>query len=340
MQEHKKYIKRCLEIAAKGRLNVAPNPKVGCVIVKDNSIVAEGYHQEYGGHHAEVNAFLALEKTVYNASDCTVYVSLEPCSHFGKTPPCSELIINKRPKLVVVGMLDPNPQVAGSGVRKIKEAGIDVICSVLEDECRALNKSFIKQHTKNTPFITLKWAQSKDGFIGNDIKGQKQISSPENADVVHRLRAQNQAILVGSTTVNNDNPKLTTRNWIGNDPIKVVLSRSLSVDLEKAMFKVGNSLIYNELKDEETSYYSLIKLDQCNIVDILKNLHSRGIQSVLVEGGSEILNQFIEHNLWNEIVVLESTGELKSGVVTPQLKLAPKSCQSRNGDLIRFYSNG
>lgn len=332
---------RCLQLAKLGEFSVAPNPMVGCVIVHNQLIVAEGYHQKFGGPHAEVNAFSSLQNTI-PISECEVYVSLEPCSHFGKTPPCADLIIRKKPRKVIVGMLDPNPQVAGSGVKKIRDASIEVEIGVLESECQALNKKFICYHSKKRPFITLKWAQTADGFLGrisaqNHL--QKQISSTKNKGYVHQLRANHMAILVGSNTINADNPQLDTRHWIGSNPIKIVLAKSLNINLESRILKEGKTLIINGLKSGVEGDVSFVQTDDFSVKYLLYMLYTKGIQSILVEGGSKTLQAFIDSDIWDEAIVLTSKVTWGEGISAPKMEKAPLYVENRHSDQVTFYTN-
>ena len=236
--EYANYIARCIEIARRGEYFVAPNPMVGAVLVRneDEQVLAEGWHEKYGEGHAEVNCFQNLEMSKYrnfDLSNCTLFVSLEPCSHYGKTPPCAKLISAKGVGRVVVGMLDPNPLVAGKGVQMLREAGIEVVVGVLEDQCRELNKRFLCLHEQHRPYVVLKWAQTADGFIdrkreieaGKHLNGALAISTPTTKALVHKMRAENMAIMVGTNTVLLDNPRLMNTHWEGRNPIRVTLDR-------------------------------------------------------------------------------------------------------------------
>ncbi len=328
----------CLELANLGNGKVAPNPMVGCVILKNKKIVASGYHRQYGGPHAEVNAFNALPKEI-DPADCEVYVSLEPCSHFGKTPPCADLIIKKRPKRLVVGMLDPNPLVAGKGLGRIKNAGIQVKMGVLEDKCKLLNKRFVVAHTKNRPFVLLKWAETASGHIGRlpGSAASKKISDPRNDGFVHQQRASNMAILIGAETANQDNPKLDARHWNDNHPIKIILSKSGSVNPSLDLFKTGRTLVLTESEIEGD--FEVLTPPSFDIESILETLYKAGIQSVLVEGGSKVLQQFINANLWDEILRLKSTKIWEDGITAPQINREPDHDVKQYDDQIQMYIN-
>ncbi len=326
---------RCLELAALGELYTAPNPMVGCVIVYEDTIVAEGYHEKYGGAHAEVQAFASLDESI-DVNKCTVYVSLEPCSHFGKTPPCADLIVAKKPKRVVIGMLDPHEKVAGKGIKKLLEAGINIHVGVLEEECKTLNKRFIKAHTRQLPYVTLKWAETQDGYMASTT-GQVKISDPNNDVFVHQLRATHQAILVGAATVNTDNPMLNVRHSEGTNPVKVVYSPKLSVDRDSELFKTGKTLIYCNEPGEEFENYSVITIAGEGIKAMLSDLHRKGIHSVLVEGGPTLLQEFLTENLWDEAIVLKSNTNWNAGIKAPWIGIPSLREIKQHQDLIKYF---
>ena len=312
--EYANYIAHCIEIARRGEYFVAPNPMVGAVLVDaDGTILAEGWHEKYGEGHAEVNCFRHLETSKYRdleMSKCTLFVSLEPCSHYGKTPPCAKLIIEKGVGRVVVGMLDPNPLVAGKGVQMLREAGIEVIVGVMEKECRELNKRFLCLHEQHRPYVILKWAQTADGFI--DIKrtggSPLKISTPKTKEIVHRMRAENMAIMVGTNTVLLDNPRLLNTHWQGRNPIRVTIDRHGRIPADARIFS----------DDAETIVYR----DRTDWPFITEDLAKRNIHSILVEGGTTLLNHILETGIWDEIHV-EVAPELTigDGVKAPQITL-------------------
>ena len=312
--EYANYIAHCIEIARRGEYFVAPNPMVGAVLVDENgTILAEGWHEKYGEGHAEVNCFRHLETSKYRdleMSKCTLFVSLEPCSHYGKTPPCAKLIIEKGVGRVVVGMLDPNPLVAGKGVQMLREAGIEVIVGVMEKECRELNKRFLCLHEQHRPYVILKWAQTADGFI--DIKrtggSPLKISTPKTKEIVHRMRAENMAIMVGTNTVLLDNPRLLNTHWQGRNPIRVTIDRHGRIPADARIFS----------DDAETIVYR----DRTDWPFILEDLAKRNIHSILVEGGTTLLNHILETGIWDEIHV-EVAPELTigDGVKAPNITL-------------------
>ena len=311
--EYANYIAHCIEIAQKGAYFVAPNPMVGAVLVRnsDETILAEGYHERYGEGHAEVNCFAEAERRMAKGEsykDCTLFVSLEPCSHYGKTPPCAKLIIEKGVGRVVVGMLDPNPLVAGKGVQMLRDAGIEVVVGVLEDQCREQNKRFLCLHEKHRPYVILKWAQTGDGFI--DIKRTSgspiKISTPATKQIVHRMRAENMAIMVGTNTVLLDNPRLLNTHWEGRNPIRVTLDRHHRIPADARIFS----------DDSETIVYR----DRTDWPFVLSDLASRNIHSILVEGGTTLLAHILQTGIWDEIHV-EVAPEIMIGDGVPAPKI-------------------
>ena len=312
--EYANYIAHCIEIARRGEYFVAPNPMVGAVLVDaDGTILAEGWHEKYGEGHAEVNCFRHLETSKYRdleMSKCTLFVSLEPCSHYGKTPPCAKLIIEKGVGRVVVGMLDPNPLVAGKGVQMLREAGIEVIVGVMEKECRELNKRFLCLHEQHRPYVILKWAQTADGFVDIQRTGGSplKISTPKTKEIVHRMRAENMAIMVGTNTVLLDNPRLLNTHWQGRNPIRVTIDRHGRIPADARIFS----------DESETIVYR----DRTDWPFILEDLAKRNIHSILVEGGTTLLNHILETGIWDEIHV-EVAPELTigDGVKAPQITL-------------------
>ncbi len=323
--EYANYIAHCIEIARRGEYFVAPNPMVGAVLVDaDGTILAEGWHEKYGEGHAEVNCFRHLETSKYRdleMSKCTLFVSLEPCSHYGKTPPCAKLIIEKGVGRVVVGMLDPNPLVAGKGVQMLRDAGIEVIVGVMEKECRELNKRFLCLHEQHRPYVILKWAQTADGFI--DIKrtggSPLKISTPKTKEIVHRMRAENMAIMVGTNTVLLDNPRLLNTHWQGRNPIRVTIDRHGRIPADARIFSDENGVIEPFSGGESET---IVYRDRTDWPFILEDLAKRNIHSILVEGGTTLLNHILETGIWDEIHV-EVAPELTigDGVKAPQISL-------------------
>jgi len=301
---HVLYMKKAFELAQKGLGFVSPNPMVGCVIVKDDKIVAEGYHQTYGEAHAEVNAIHNLPSHI-DPKDCTLYVNLEPCSHHGKTPPCADLIISKGFKKVVVCNVDPNPLVAGKGLEKLKQAGIEVTQGICEAEGRNLNKRFFTFHEKKRPYIILKWAQTADGFISKwpipKNRSDNKISGEQAQKLVHQMRANEDAILVGKNTVLNDDPYLTTRLAEGKNPMRIIITGE-EIPFSYNIFNSdARIVVFNPLRTEVKDHVHYIKLKPGDVIpQIMENLYKVGISSVLVEGGLNTLNSFIEGKMWDE----------------------------------------
>ena len=304
MTEDERYMHRAIQLAKCGEAGTAPNPMVGAVIVHNGHIVGEGYHRKYGGPHAEVNAVRSVripkghaiqcdgtydvsQEALEYFAECTMYVTLEPCSHWGKTPPCCDMIIAHGIGRVVIGMQDPNAKVDGEGIRRMRNAGIEVCVGVLEEECRAINPCFHTYHSMLRPRITLKWAQTSDGTMGCSMEsGQRlRISTPFTEMLVHRLRSRCQAIMVGTNTAIQDNPSLNTRLWKGASPLRVTIDRRGRLDGSEKLLSEGQETVvyHNEILSE-----------------ILFDLHKRGVQHLIVEGGSKLLQSFIDRNLWDD----------------------------------------
>lgn len=319
-------MRRCLQLAQTGIGHVAPNPMVGALLVHNGKIIAEGYHTHYGGPHAEVNAINKVTDPEILAQS-TLYVSLEPCSHFGKTPPCSNLIIDKGIKNVVVGCADPNPKVAGQGIERLRNAGVTVTTGVLENEARAINRRFITYHTQHRPYIILKWAQTLDGFIdrertGNELPGPVTVSSLPSHRLVHLWRSHEQAILVGKNTVLNDNPALTVRLVDGKNPIRVVLDTNASLNGDFKIFdQSAPTLVINRKKAETQAQneWVAIKDKEHMLEALMSRLHQRQITSILIEGGAETLNSFITEGLWDEARIFTAPVKFNKGVKAPVL---------------------
>ncbi|MFN8354013.1 MAG: bifunctional diaminohydroxyphosphoribosylaminopyrimidine deaminase/5-amino-6-(5-phosphoribosylamino)uracil reductase RibD [Spirosomataceae bacterium] len=320
MFQHEKYMWRALQLARLGQGWVAPNPMVGCVIVHQDRIIGEGWHQRYGESHAEVNAVAAV-KDKELLSEATVYVTLEPCSHFGKTPPCADLLIRHQVKRVIVCNVDTNPLVGGKGIARLQAAGIEVIKGVLAEEGRLLNERFFCFMEQKRPFIILKWAESADGFIAQADGKPVAISNEFSRKWVHRWRSQEAAIMVGTRTAQVDNPKLDVRDWIGKNPIRVVIDKTLNLEPSLHLFEQSQpTVVYNLLKNDQnglTTHVQMPALDNA-IPWILNDLYQRNIQSVLVEGGTQLLESFLTSDLWDEMRVLRSTKKLHNGIKAPQ----------------------
>jgi len=338
------FMHRSLQLARLGKGKVAPNPMVGCVLVHPvHGIIGEGWHQIYGGPHAEVNAIQSVKNEKW-LSESTAFISLEPCSHFGKTPPCADLLIEKKIPCVVICNLDPNPLVSGKGIQKLKSAGIKVQIGILEKEGAKLNRFFFTSHLKKRPFITLKWAQTSDGFIAREDKGSKWISSKESRLRVHKWRAEYQAILVGSGTLQIDNPFLTVRGWKGENPIRIVLDPDLILPSFLNIFTdtIPETWVINTLKEESVGNIKFKQLTRpgFQLSDVLDLLFKEGIQSLFAEGGGRILQSFIDAHLWDEAFVFTSGVKFGTGVKAPVLHNHHLvSCERSGPDFLeKFHS--
>ena len=316
------FMQRALQLARLGAGTVSPNPMVGCVIVHNGKIIGEGYHQKYGDAHAEVNAVNAVsDKSLLSESD--IYVTLEPCSHFGKTPPCADLLIKYKFKKVIVCNYDPNPLVAGQGIEKLRQAGIEVEVGLLEKEGVELNKRFFTYIEKKRPYIILKWAESADGFIAKKDYEAVQISNLLSRRFVHKMRSEEDAIMVGTNTAKYDNPTLNTRFWTGKNAIRVLIDRELSLSKNLHVFDNSQKTIcYNSLKDEiiENNIFVRTPLNTSIEPFILEDLYQRKIQSIIIEGGTILLQSFIDLGLWDEAFILKSEIILEQGIDAPKIK--------------------
>ena len=331
-------MRRALELAESGRGFVSPNPMVGCVIVHENQIIGEGFHEIYGGPHAEVNAINSV-KNPEMLSKSTAYVSLEPCAHWGKTPPCANLLVEKGLKKVVIGAIDSNHLVGGKGVEILQKAGIEVVTGVLEMEARLQNRRFFTQIEKMRPYVILKWAQSKDGFVARSDYSSKWISNARSRQLVHKWRAEEDAILVGKNTAKYDNPSLTVRDWTGKNPLRLVIDPNLELPENLNLFdQIVPTVCYNTVKSEKTENLEFVKLKPgFELKEILEDLNSRKIQSLIVEGGSFVLNKFIEEGLWDEARVFTGSTEFGEGISAPRLNLIPTETLSIQEDSLRIY---
>jgi diaminohydroxyphosphoribosylaminopyrimidine deaminase / 5-amino-6-(5-phosphoribosylamino)uracil reductase len=320
MTPDEQFMKRTFELALNGVGAVSPNPRVGCVIVHDGKIVGEGWHQKYGEAHAEINAIQSMsDPSVLN--DCTVYVNLEPCSHMGKTPPCADKLIQQRVKKVVVSTLDTNPMVGGNGLKKLRDAGIEVVLGVLEKQGRELNKRFFTFVEKKRPYVILKWAQTSDGFIARPNHESKWISNEHSRQLVHQWRSEEDAALVGTQTAAYDNPALTVREWSGRNPVRIVIDRFLRLPESLQLFdRTEKTICYNLLKHEEHTNLVLVRLPEEDFIDqLILDIYKRNIQSAIVEGGAQTLQSFIEKNLWDEARVFTSTRCFGHGISAPSI---------------------
>lgn len=325
MNIHEKYIKRCIKLAENGFGTTYPNPMVGSVIVYENQIIGEGWHKKAGEPHAEVNAIRSVkDKSLLKKA--TIYVSLEPCSHFGKTPPCCDLIIEHQIPNVVVGTVDPNERVAGNGIKKLIAAGANVTVGVLEKECHELNKRFFTFHEQKRPYIILKWAESQDGFLSPEKEiGQDRkpvwITNQYSRQLVHKWRSEEQAILAGTQTVIDDNPKLNTRDWSGNNPVRVVLDQNNRISKNSFVFdNTVKTIVFTKSEtnvSSESTNFEVIDFNQNIIPQILAVLHQNQIQSIIIEGGLQTLQSFIDQNIWDEARVFIGNTSFGKGTKAP-----------------------
>ena len=313
---------RCLELAKIGLGTVAPNPLVGSIIVHENKIIGEGYHQEYGKAHAEVNAIISV-KDQSLLRESTLYVNLEPCAHFGKTPPCANLIIEKKIKRVVIGCIDPFAEVSGKGIEKLKAAGIEVVIDVLNAECLHINRRFFTFHKHQRPYVILKWAQSTDGFMDIDRiekqKGVFWITQPETKSLVHKWRTEEAAILVGRKTVENDDPQLTSRAFKGSNPTRFVIDKNAKLKLKDYRISQDHTptFVLCEKENKTIDNVKWIPITPFSIHAILKKLYDLNIQSVIIEGGKKTIESFIVENIWDEARILTGINTIKKGIKAP-----------------------
>ena len=333
------FIRRAFELALNGKGSVSPNPLVGCVIVHGNRIIGEGWHGKYGEAHAEVNAIASVENKDL-LPESTAYVNLEPCSHFGKTPPCADLLISHRIKKVVVSNLDCNPLVSGNGIKKLRAAGIEVITGILEKEGSGLNKHFFTAMKNQRPYIILKWAETTDGFIARENHDSKWISDEHSRQLVHKWRTEEDAVLVGQRTAQFDNPQLNVRDWTGRNPVRVVIDRFLKLGNGMHLFDRSQPTIcYNVLKHEEHENLILVRLDEQEFTQqLVKDLNKRKIQSLIVEGGAFTLRQFIDAGLWDEARIFVSPKTFEKGIPAPVLSGHPTTELKLVHDTLRIVT--
>ena len=344
-----KYMDRCFFLAQKGAGSVAPNPMVGAVIVHNNEIIGEGYHKKYGFAHAEVNAFASV-KDESLLGDSTIYVSLEPCSHYGKTPPCAELLIKKNIKKCVIANEDPNPKVSGRGIQMLKDAGIEVVCGVSKEKGRFINRRFFCYQEKKRPYIILKIAQSFDGYMDINLKDETDrqncwITNDMVNVLVHKMRKEEGAFMVGANTVKNDDCRLNTRHYYGRNPIRLVYDRDLSLETSKHFFDdTQRTLIFNNLKTElvgQNTQYIKVERGENYIKEIVDYLYSIGVSSLVVEGGKDTLEKFLKNDLWDEALVFTSNQKFYKGIKTPVIDTQLKASTSRISDnrFDSYYNN-
>jgi diaminohydroxyphosphoribosylaminopyrimidine deaminase/5-amino-6-(5-phosphoribosylamino)uracil reductase len=323
MFSDEQYMVRCIQLAKLGAGNVAPNPMVGAVLVYENKIIGEGYHKKFGDAHAEVNCINSVaEEKKSLIEKRTMYVSLEPCAHYGKTPPCSDLIIREKIKKVIIGCQDIYKEVAGKGIEKLRNAGVEVVTGILENECIKLNKRFFTFHQEKKPYIILKWTQSANGKIGSAGK-RIFISNDYSNRLVHKWRSEEAGILIGTNTALVDDPSLTTRLWKGKNPVRIVIDKELKLPLSLKIFNdEAKTIIYNCSKDSCEKSIQFIKLSNQNFIkEILDSLYENEIQSVLIEGGPKTLKSFINANLWNEArIITNEKMIIENGIDAPEMK--------------------
>ncbi|MEP2026129.1 MAG: bifunctional diaminohydroxyphosphoribosylaminopyrimidine deaminase/5-amino-6-(5-phosphoribosylamino)uracil reductase RibD [Reichenbachiella sp.] len=336
-----KYMRRALELAAIGLGVVSPNPMVGCVIVHEDKIIGEGWHEKYGEAHAEVNAIKNVKhKSLLKHS--TAYVTLEPCAHFGKTPPCADLLIKYQLKRVVIANQDSHSLVNGVGIQKLREAGIEVEIGVCSDEARRLNKRFFTRIEKQRPYVILKWAQTSDRFIARENYDSKWISGEQSRKLVHKWRSEEDAIWVGTNTAKYDNPNLNVRDWQGNHPIRLVIDKQLSLSSELHLFNQEiPTICYNLKKDGKEENLEWVKVLENQLLDdIFLDMRQRGVQSVFVEGGAHLLQTLIDQGLWDEARVFSSETKFEKGIPAPKLlSEASESMKVEKDQLDIFYNS-
>ena len=357
ISQHEKYMQRCLQIAKNGIVFTRPNPSVGAVIVLNDEILGEGFTSEYGKNHAEVNAINSVvDKSVLK--NATIYVTLEPCSHFGKTPPCADLIVQHQFKNVVIGCVDTNDLVSGKGIERLKKAGINVAVSVLENECKKHHKRFFSVQNNKRPFIILKWAETKNGFVypeldsgssdnENEIQEKNPIwiSNTYSQQLVHKWRSEEHAILVGTNTVIADNPKLNVRSWTGNNPIRIVLDKNLRIPKDANVFDgSAQTIVVTETRNEkqetiENLIFETIDFSKNLAKQICDVLYKHQIQSVIIEGGTQTLQTFIDENLWDEARVFIGENEFENGIKSPIITGNFVSEENIKGDVLKRLTN-
>jgi len=332
------FMRRALELAAIGMGSVSPNPMVGCVIVHEGNIIGEGYHRKYGEAHAEVNAINAV-KDESLLKGATAYVTLEPCAHWGKTPPCASLLVEKKLARVVIAAMDSNPLVGGKGVKILEDSGIKVITGILEKEARVQNKRFFTQIEKKRPYVILKWAQTADGFVARTDFSSKWISNASSRQLVHKWRAEEDGILVGKNTASYDDPALNVREWVGQNPTRLVIDSKLELPNSLKLFdQTIPTLCMNTQKSEKLENLEYVKLREgFEISELLEVLINRNIQSLIVEGGSYLLSKFIEAELWDEARVFTSQNKFERGIPAPILTQISSEIYQIENDLLHIY---
>lgn len=345
MHTHEQYMHRCIELAQLGAGNVSPNPMVGAIVVYNDQIIGEGYHQKYGQAHAEVACIASVKnKDEHLIPKSTLYVSLEPCAHFGKTPPCADLIISRSIPTVIVGCRDPFKQVNGKGIEKLQQAGIEVVTNVLEAECKELNKRFFTFHTKQRPYIILKWAQSKNERIANADFSRVLISNEISNRLVHKWRTEEAAIMVGTNTALQDDPALSNRHWTGKNPVRLVADMNLRLPKSLQIFdRQQPAIIFNAIKNEQQENIMYIQLskEQSLVKQIIDYCYNLKLTSILIEGGSKLIQSFINENYWDEARVIENSNLIIDNGLRAPLLLSQKLIKTEAilTDVVSYYAN-
>ncbi len=348
MTENQKFMSRCIALAELGAGTTSPNPMVGAVIVHEGKIIGEGYTSPYGGVHAEVNAVNAVkvlygeEKALYLLKESTVYVSLEPCAHYGKTPPCADMLVALEVRRVVIGCGDPFAKVNGLGIAKLREAGIEVEVGVMEEECRFINRRFFTKIKENRPYVILKWAETKDGYFAPEVPTQAWISNKASKQLTHKWRSEEDAILVGTATAIIDDPKLDNRLWTGKSPKRVLIDRGLDVPTSHKMFmdQKTDLIVFNEKKTEwsgNLKYVALENFDMYLPQNVLYQLYLMDVQSIIIEGGRKTLDTFIQAGLWDEARVFVGNTVWGMGITSPRLPVTHKEEKQIASDVLRLY---
>lgn len=345
---HEVFMRRCLYLAEKGLREAMPNPSVGAVLVYNNRIIGEGFTSPYGGRHGEVNCINSVaEKNNHLISKATLYVSLEPCNHFGKTPPCCDLIIQHKIPEIIIGTTDPHDKVAGNGIKILCDAGKKITVGILENECRALNKRFITFHEKKRPYIILKWAESADGFLSpavRDVQKPVWITNQYSRQLVHKWRSEEMAIAIGTQTVIDDNPKLDVRNWTGKNPVRIVLDRQGRIDDTYAVKNNSvRTIIITEQENSENKenvIYESVIFDDSLALTVSDILYKYNLQSVIIEGGSKTLQTFIDANIWDEARIFKGSVTFKNGTKAPSISgIVAKKSRILNDELIQLHND-
>ncbi len=340
MNYHELYMQRVLDLAKQGYGQVSPNPLVGCVIVKNKKIISEGYHKKYGGHHAEIEAInnVSDKKLLHGAE---LYVNLEPCSHYGKTPPCAKSIVKYGFSKVYIANTDPNPLVAGKGIQILKEANIEVVENILREKGYSLNRYFFYFFQNKSPYIILKWARTKDNFLARSDYSSKWISNWLSRKIVHKWRSEIDAILIGTNTALYDNPQLSTRSWLGKNPVRVVIDKTLRLKTDLHLFdQTIPTFCYNLKKNKTSKNLDYIRLGKENFLEnLMADLHEKNIQTVLIEGGAKLLNNFLNLNFWQELRIFQSQQIFNKGIKAPNPKGILVEQQELLGDELKIFWN-